>query len=152
MRGATVIDVGGAQLGRARAALARAVASGALGSGYAVRRDGDDGFVFAGARSSGPDGGSIRVAADGRAPWELRLRGAESARATQAVAVAAMVSVVGAILFSWYFFVALPVGGAAGAVYAAIAIWGDRAYARRGVVALLSSVAVLLDGDGLAAP
>ena len=147
MRGATVIGVGGAQLGKARAALARAVASGALGSGYAVRRDGDDGFVFAGARSSGPDSGSIRVAADGRATWELRLRGAESARATQAVAVAAMASIVGAILFSWYFFVALPVGGAAGAVYAAIAIMGDRAHARRGVAALLSSLPVLLDDD-----
>jgi hypothetical protein len=148
MRGATVIDVGGAQLGRARAALARAVASGALGSGYAVRRDGDDGFVFTGARSRGPDGGSIHVAPDGRATWMLRLRGAESARATQAVAVAAMVSVVGAILFSWYFFVALPVGGGVGAVYAAVAIWGDRASARRAVGALLSSLPVLLGDEG----
>lgn len=148
MRGATVIDVGGAQLGRARAALARAVASGALGSGYTVRRDGDDGFVFTGARSSGPDGGSIHVAADGRATWELRLRGAESARATQAVAVAAMASVVGAILFSWYFFVALPVGGGVGLAYAAVAIWGDRARARRGVGALLGSLGVLMGDDG----
>jgi hypothetical protein len=148
MQGTGTVEVGDGPGGIAavRAALARAVASGALGPGYAVRRDGD-GLVFDGSRSRGADGGRIDVAGDGRVTWTLRMGGSERARALESVAWAALASIAGAILFNWFFFVALPVGGAVGIVYAATAISAERAAARRRVTALLASLPVLVDAS-----
>src|SRR4051812_42909067 len=130
-----------------RVALARAVASGALGPGYAVRRN-RDGLVFEGPRSRSADGGRIEVDSDGRVTWTLRMRGAERARTLEAIASAAVSSVAGAILFNWFFFVALPVGGAVGMVYAAAAILAEGGAARRRVAALSGSLPVLVAPRG----
>jgi hypothetical protein len=144
MRGAAIIDVGADGLEAARAALARALASGALGPGYRVARDGH-GLTFEGARSDGADGGRIEVTADGRVTWDVRLRGAERLRVVQAVGVAAMVAVVGTLAFGWLAPVALAVGGAGGVVWAGAAIAGDRARVRAHVRALVASLPALLE-------
>jgi hypothetical protein len=147
MRGATGINVGAAGVEAARTALARAVASGALGPGYAVHRDGD-GVAFAGRGGGGPDGGRIAVDGDGRVTWTLQLGGSERVRVARGIGWAAAGSIAGAILFNWLFFVALPVGAALGVVYAATAMVADRRQARRRVEALLASLPVLMDGRG----
>src|SRR5437763_1501218 len=84
MKGALVVEVAGKDLDNARAALSRAVASGALGPGRTVRRDGD-GCAF--------DGGRIDVKADGRVTWELSLRRLEQLRVAEAVVLAVAASV-----------------------------------------------------------
>jgi len=149
MRGQATVEVenGPGGVAAARAALARAVASGALGPGYAVRRS-RDGVVFEGPRSRGVDGGRIELDDDGRVAWSLRMRGCERARAAEAIAWAALASVSGAILFNWFFFVALPVGGVVGIVYAAATLLSERRAARRRVSALLASLPVLVDARG----
>jgi hypothetical protein len=147
MQGAGAVELGAGGVEAARAALARAVASGALGPGYRVLRDGD-GLVFDGPRRSGADGGRIDVATDGGVSWTLHMGGSERARALEAIAWAALASVAGAILFNWLFIVALPVGGAVGIVYAAQAIAAERAAARRRLAALLASLPVLVDAGG----
>ncbi len=77
----------------------------------------------------------------------MRMGGSERARALESIAWAALSSVASAILFNWFFFVALPVGGAVGIVYAATAIVAERAAARRRVTALLASLPVLVDAS-----
>jgi hypothetical protein len=145
MQGAVIVEVGGVGLEAARAALARAVASGALGAGYAVRRDGDA-IVLDGPRGDGADGGRL-VLGDGRLAFELSLAGAERRRAGEGVLLAALVSVVAVIAWSWMFYVSLPTGGAVGVAWAASQIVADRRRVRRRVVALASSLPVLLAGD-----
>ena len=143
MRGAAIIDVGADGLEAARVALARAVASGALGPGYRVARDGH-GLTFEGARGDGADGGRIEVTADGRVTWDVRLRTAERLRALQAVGVAAMVGVVGTLAFGWLAPMALGVGGAGGVAWAGVAIASDRTRVRAGVRALAASLPALM--------
>lgn len=149
MRGAVVVDVGAQDLEAARAALARAVASGALGAGYAVRRDGD-GFVLdgGGARGDGPDRGRIDVTADGRMAWQVALAGAERQRMAEAIVLATAVSVAGVFGWSLMFYVSLPTGGAVGLLYAVGRILGDRARVRRRLRALAASLPVLVDARG----
>lgn len=119
----------------ARSALARAVASGALGPGRTVRRDGD-GIVF--------DGGRIDVAGDGRVTFALSTARLARLRAVEAVLLAATVSVAATLGWSLIVYAALGAGALAGAVYAAARIAGDRAAARRRVGALLASLPVLI--------
>lgn len=146
MRGGSVVDVG--DVAAAHAALARAVASGALGPGYRVRRDGD-GFVFdGGARGDGPDRGRVAVGADGRVTWEAALGGVERRRLAEAVVLAAVVSVAGVLGWSLMFYVSLPTGGAVGLVYAVVRLAGDRARVRRRLGALVASLPVLVDARG----
>lgn len=130
-RAAAATDVEGA-----RAALARAVASGALGPGRTVRRDGD-GIVF--------DGGRIDVAAGGRVTFTLATAPLERLRAVEAVLFAATVSVAATLGWSLIVYVSLGAGAIAGAGYAALRIAGDRAAARRRVGALVASLPVLVD-------
>jgi hypothetical protein len=138
MRGAIVVDVGAKDLEAARMALARAVASGALGTGYAVRREGD-GVSFEGA-----DGGRIMLAADGRASFEVGTRRAEIARIVEAVVAAAAVSATATLGWSLMVHQALLLGGAVGVGYAIARIVGDRRRRRRRIQSLLRSLPVLL--------
>jgi hypothetical protein len=142
MRGGIVVAAG-KDLEAARAALARAVASGALGAGMRVRRDGD-GVAFEGTGGDA-DGGRITVTADGRATYEVRLRRLERRRIGEAVAVAVFVAVTGALGWSLLVATALPTGIGAGAAYAIARIVGDRARWRRRVDALVASLPVLVD-------
>ena len=128
---AAATDVDGA-----RAALARAVASGALGPGRTVRRDGD-GIVF--------DGGRIDVAAGGRVTFTLSTAPLERLRAVEAVLLAATVSAAATLGWSFIVYASLGAGAIAGAVYAAARIRADRAAARRRVEALVASLPVLVD-------
>ena len=136
MRGAFVVEAGTADLEGARAALARAVASGALGEARAVRRDGD-GCAF--------DGGRIDVGSDGRVTFELSLAASERRRAVEAVLLAAAVSVTATLGWSLLVYASLGAGAVAGAAWAAARIAGDRARARRRVGALVASLPVLVD-------
>lgn len=147
MNGAIVVDVGAKDLEAARVALARAVASGAFGAGYAVRRDGD-GFAFVGEGGEGPDRGRLTLSPDGRCLWELALGGLERQRVAEGVIVAVFCSVVGTLGWSLAFYVSLPTGAAIGLAYAVGRLLGDRARWRRRVRALLSSLAVLVDARG----
>jgi len=142
MKGAIVVEVGAAELEAARAALARAVASGALGPGRAVRRDGA-GLVFGGA-----GGGRIDVTADGRVTFDVAVAGARWARVAEAVAVAALVSVAGTLGWSLMLHAALPTGGAVGLAYALARGAGDRARLGRQIRALVASLPVLVDTRG----
>ena len=136
MTGAIVVDVGAAELEGARVALARAVASGALGGGRTVRREGD-GCVF--------DGGRIDVTADGRVTWSLTTAAQDRWRAVEATLVATTVAVAATLGWAAAIHVALPVGALAGAVYAVLRIADDRAGLRRRMRALVASLPVLLD-------
>ncbi len=136
MKGAFVIEAANTDLEAARAALARAVASGALGPGRSVRREGDA-CVF--------DDGRIAVGSDGRVTFELSLRAAERLRAAEAVVLAATVSVAATLGWSLIVYASLGAGALVGAVYAAARIGGDRAAARRRIGALVASLPVLVD-------
>jgi hypothetical protein len=136
MKGAIVADVAAAQLDEARAALARAVATGALGGARTVRRDGD-GCVF--------DDGRIDVTSDGRVTWSLATTRSDRWRAVEATLVATTVAVAATIGWTAAIYVALPVGAAAGAVFAWLRIADDRARLRRRVRALVASLPVLVD-------
>lgn len=136
MKGALVVEIAGADLEGARAALARAVASGALGPGRTVRRAGD-GCVF--------DGGRIDVTADGRVTWELSLGRLEQLRAVEASLLGAAVSVAATLGWSAIVYASLAAGALAAAGYAAARIGSDRAAARRRVHALVASLPVLVD-------
>jgi len=136
MRGAAVVEVAGKDLESARAALARAVASGALGPGRTVRRDGN-GCAF--------DGGRIDVTGDGRVTWELSLRRLEQLRAVEAVVLAAAVSVAATLGWSLIVYAALGTGTLFGVGYAVARIANDRAAVRRRVRALVASLPVLVD-------
>jgi hypothetical protein len=142
MRGGIVADVGAKDLEATRMALARAVASGALGSGCAVRRDGDGFVVDGGVR------GRVDVTGDGRVAYEVAPGGSAPVRVAEAVVVAAFVSVAGALGWSLMFYAALPVGAVVGAVYAVARIAGDRARLRRQLRALVASLPVLVDARG----
>ena len=135
MRGGIVVAAG-KDLEAARAALARAVASGALGPGRTVRRDGA-GCAF--------DDGRIDVGSDGRVTFELSLRAAERLRVAEAVVLAATVSVAATLGWSLIVHASLGAGAVAGGLYAAARIAGDRARARRRVGALVASLTVLVD-------
>jgi hypothetical protein len=139
MTGAMVVDVGAAKLEDARAALARAVASGALGGGRTVRRDGD-GCVF--------DGGRIDVTSDGRVTWALATGAQDRWRAVEATLVATTVAVAATLGWAAAVYVALPVGAAAGVVYAILRLADDRAALGRRVRALVASLPVLVDARG----
>jgi hypothetical protein len=136
MKGALVVEVGGKDLENARAALAAAVASGALGPGRTVRRDAD-GCAF--------DGGRIDVTADGRVTWELSLRRLEQLRVVEAVVLAAAVSVAATLGWSLIVYAALGTGALFGVGYAVARIANDRATVRRRVRALVASLPVLVD-------
>lgn len=136
MKGAVVVEVAGKDLESARAALARAVASGALGPGRTVRRDGD-GCVF--------DDGRIDVTTDGRVTWQLSLRRLERLRAVEAVALAAAVSVAATLGWSAIVYASLGTGALFGVVYAVARIANDRATVRRRLRALVASLPVLVD-------
>jgi hypothetical protein len=123
--------------GAARAALARAIASGALGPGRIVRLDGDAVIV---------DGGRIELDGE-RARFALATDG-DVARFAQAAGLAALTSVAATILFSWFFFVSLPVGLLVGATWATVKLLGDRRRVARDVKALLASLPLLVDARG----
>lgn len=135
MKGAFALEAG-IDLEAARAALARAVASGALGPGRAVMRDGD-GVVF--------DGGRIDVGSDGRVTFALSTNAAERLRVVEAVVLAATVSAAATLGWSAIVYVALGVGAAVGVAYALARITSDRAAARRRLGALVASLPVLVD-------
>ncbi len=136
MTGAFASEVAATDLEGARAALARAVASGALGPGRTVRRDGD-GIVF--------DGGRIDVGGDGRVTFALATAPLERLRAVEAVVLATTVSVAATLGWSLIVYASLGAGALVGAVYAAARIAGDRAAARRRIGALVASLPVLVD-------
>ncbi len=139
MTGAIVVDVGAAQLDGARAALARAVASGALGGARTVRRDGD-GCAF--------EDGRIDVTSDGRVTWSLSTARSDRWRAVEATLVATTVAVAATLGWAAAIYVALPVGAAAGAMFAWLRIADDRAALRRRMRALVASLPVLVDTRG----
>jgi hypothetical protein len=146
VKGALVVDLAAGQLELARAALARAVAAGALGPGYAVRRD-QEGFLFdGGARADGLDGGRVDLASDGRMTFAVSLRGAERARVAEAVALGAVLGFAAMVLWSWLWPPSLGLAAAAGLGYAASSMVRDRRRARRRLRALAASLAVLVDG------
>lgn len=149
MRGAVVVDVGAKELPAARAALARAVASGALGPGYAVKRDGD-GLTFdaRAARGDGPDRGRLELTADGRMTFDVSLAGAERQRFAEAIVIATFLSVAAVFGWSFMFYTSLPTGGVVGLVYAIARVAGDRARVRRHLRALAASLPVLVDARG----
>jgi hypothetical protein len=136
MKGAAVVEVASKDLEGARAALARAVASGALGPGRTARRDGD-GCVF--------DDGRIDVTADGRVTWELSLRAIERLRVVEAVVLAATGSVAATLGWSLVVYASLAAGAFFGAIYLVARIANDRAAARRRLRALIASLPVLVD-------
>ncbi|MDB4971547.1 MAG: hypothetical protein JWN44_7236 [Myxococcales bacterium] len=124
MRGALIVDVGAKDLEAARAVLARAVASGALGVGREVK---------------------IVLTSDGRATYELSLARLETVRAAEAAMVAAAVAAAATLGWSLPFWVALPVGAVAGVAWVALRLRGDRARVRRQIRALVASLPALLD-------
>ena len=137
MTGALVVEVAAAQLDEARTALARAVATGALGGGArAVKRDGD-GCVF--------DDGRIDVTSDGRVTWSLTTGRSDRWRAVEATLVATTVAVAATLGWAAAIYAALPVGAAAGAIFAWLRIADDRATLRRRMRALVASLSVLVD-------
>jgi hypothetical protein len=136
MTGTIVVDVGAAELEGARAAIARAVASGALGGGRAVRRDGD-GCTF--------DGGRIDVAADGRVTWSLTTSTDHLAQALEAVVLATVVGVAATLGWAQPIYVALPFGGVVGLLYALFRISRARRDLRWRMRALVTSLPVLVD-------
>lgn len=136
MTGAIVVDVGAAQLEDARAALARAVATGALGVGRAVRRDGD-GCVF--------DGGRIDVTADGRLTWSLVTSTDVLTRVFEAVVAATVAGAGAAIGWAHPIYIAVPFGAVVGGLYAFFRISSERRRLRWQVRALVASLPVLLD-------
>jgi hypothetical protein len=138
------VDLTGAQLPAARRALARAIAGGALGPGYTVTAAGDGVRFDGGARTDGPATGQIELVADGRARFEVDLKWAERLRAAQAVALAATVSVLAVLLWSWFFFEALPLGATVGVAWAAAGMVADRRRARRNLSALVRALPVFL--------
>lgn len=138
MRGVIVVDVGAKDLEAARAALARAVASGALAPGCAVKREGDA-LVFAGGAR-----GRIELASDGRAIFDVATGASERVRVAESVVLAAAVSAAGALGWSLVIHQALAAGGVVGVGYAIARIVGDRRRWRRRVEALLRSLPVLL--------
>jgi hypothetical protein len=133
------LNVGGVDVDAARAALARAIASGALGAGRTVRRDGD-GCVF--------DDGRIDVGGDGRVTFALSTARLERLRVVEAVVLAATVSAAATLGWSLIVYTALATGAVAGAAYAALRIAADRAAARRRIGALAASLPVLVDARG----
>ena len=137
MKGAFVVDVAAARLGDARDALARAVAAGAFGAGYAVKRDGD-GFSFLGAAR-----GRVDVTDDGRVVYEAEVP-ATFDRWAASVAVAALVAAAATIGWSARFPIALTVGVAAGVGYFAVMAAQDRARIKQLVRALVDSLPVLV--------
>jgi hypothetical protein len=148
LQGAMAVEVASGELDRARGALARALAGGALGPGYWVARDGAAVTFDGGARIGGPSRGRIELHADGRATWQLELGWAETWRVAQAAVVAAAVSVGAALLWSWLFAASLPLGASAGAGWAVAASLLDRRRARRNLRALLRSLPLLVDERG----
>ncbi len=141
MKGAFVVELAARDVAAARTALARAVASGALGPGYAVKRDGD-GLSFAGGAR-----GRIDVASDGRVVWTATVPASLSRWAT-AVSVAALVAAAATIGWSARFPTALAVGIGVAIAYALVAAQQDRARVRRRLRALVDSLAVLVDARG----
>jgi hypothetical protein len=141
MKGAFVVDVAANGLEATRGALARAVASGAFGTGYVVRRDGD-GFAFAGAAS-----GRVDVTSDGRVAYAVELPATFERWATATV-VAALVASAATIGWSARFPVALAVGVVAGVAYFVAMAAQDRARLRCRVRALVDSLPVLVDARG----
>lgn len=139
MKGAFVVEVAVGDLQTARAALARAVASGAFGPGYAVTRDGD-GFRFAGA-----DAGRVDLTSDGRATYEVTTRRRDLDRLTEAALVAVLIAVTATLGWSLPPYQALPVGGAAAVGYGVTKILVDRLNVRRRIYALMTSLPVLVD-------
>lgn len=139
MRGAFVAEVAVGDLATARAALARAVASGAFGPGCAVERDGD-GFRFAGA-----DSGRVELTSDGRVTYDVATGRRDFDRLTEAVVVAVLVAVTATLGWSLPPYQALPVGGAAAIGYAISKILVDRLRVRRRIYALVASLPVLVD-------
>ena len=139
MKGAFVVEVAVGDLQTARTALARAVASGAFGPGYAVHRDGD-GFTFAGA-----DSGRVDLTSDGRATYEVATRRRDLDRLTEAVLVAVLVAVTATLGWSLPPYQALPVGAAAAIGYGITKILVDHLSVRRRIYALVSSLPVLVD-------
>ncbi|HZS40112.1 MAG TPA: hypothetical protein VFF06_24950 [Polyangia bacterium] len=144
LRGAVVLDVAAAQLPAARDALARAVATGALGPGYSAALDGEAVVFAGGARGDRPSGGRFELFSDGRASYSLAVGWTEFARVAQAVGVAAALSVSSVIWWSWMFHRALPFGAAGGLAWAAARIALDRRRMRRDARALLRSLPLLL--------
>jgi hypothetical protein len=138
MKGAFAVDAG-IDLEAARVALARAVASGALGPGRAVMRDGD-GVVF--------DGGRIDIGGDGRLTFTLSTSAVERLRVVEAVVLAATVSAAATLGWGAIVYVALGVGAAVGVAYAIVRVASDRAAARRRIGALVASLPVLVDASG----
>ena len=139
MKGAFVVEVAVEDLQTARAALARAVASGAFGPGYEVKRDGD-GFAFAGA-----DSGRLDLTSDGRATYEVATRRRDLDRLTEAVLVAVLGAVTATLGWSLPPYQALPVGAAAAIGYGVSKILVDRLQMRRRIYALVASLPVLVD-------
>jgi hypothetical protein len=139
MKGAFVVEVAVGDLSTARAALARAVASGAFGPGHAVERDGD-GFRFTGA-----DSGRVELTSDGRVTYEVATRRRDFDRLTEAVLVAVLVAVTATLGWSLPPYQALPVGAAAAIGYGVSKILVDRLAVRRRIYALVSSLPVLVD-------
>jgi len=138
MKGSVVVDVAASDLPAARAALARAVASGAFGPGYVVKRDGD-GFTFAGAAR-----GRVDVVSDGRLVYEADVP-ASFERWASATLLAAMVAAAATIGWSARFPAALAVGAVAGVAYFVAMAAQDRARLVRVLRALGESLAVLVD-------
>jgi hypothetical protein len=122
MRGSQLVDVKDPD--GARAALARAVAGGALGPGRATKVD---------------------LASDGRVTWELSLARLETRRAAEAVLVATATSVAATLGLGAIVYVSLGAGALVGGAWAAARIALDRARARRRVAALLASLPLLVD-------
>jgi hypothetical protein len=144
LRGAQIVEVASGDLEFARRALARAIVTGALGRGYAVSLDGEA-VVFEGARSDGASRGRIALHSDGRASFELSVGAVERARVAQGVALAALVSVLGTLLWSWVITAALALGAAFGISWTAFGIVGDRRRLRRDVAAVLRGLPLLVD-------
>jgi hypothetical protein len=139
MRTVVTVEIDAARLEAARAAWAQAVASGAFGAGYAVRRDGER-VVFDGERP-----GHLVVRGDGRAVFEASLWRDYVGRTVEAVGIATVTSVAATLGWSLLFHVALPLGAAVGAVYGSARVVADRARVRRQQQALVASLPILLD-------
>jgi hypothetical protein len=139
MKGAFVVEVAVGDLQTARAALARAVASGAFGAGYEVKRD-SDGFTFAGA-----DSGRLDLSSDGRVTYAVATGRRDLDRITVAVLVAVLVAVTATLGWSLPPYEALPAGIVGGIWYATATLLLDRYRIRRRTWALVASLPVLVD-------
>lgn len=148
VRGAVALEPR-VELEAARRALARAVAQGALGAGYAVQLDGNV-VVFSGG-AAGPESGRLELdAAHGQicVRYQLTVGAQERARVIQAILLATLTSLTATLLWSWMIHLAIPFGLGVGTVTAAANLTLDRRRLRRQVEALASNLPLLVDARG----